>query len=97
MITGLGSLSCIYSIALSGVNLIYMHHPMGTTGFQYSSDLMGAQGQFIASPVIYFAQGLLHSLISTRYFESSMVSSLEMGKNKFITDFFPEENGVKGI
>lgn len=51
-------------------------------------DLMGAEGQFLASPIIYFPPGFLHSVFSTTHFAKSRFSSFETGKNQFITEFF---------
>lgn len=51
-------------------------------------DLMGAKGQFPASPIIYFPQGFLCSVLSTTRFAKSRFSSFETGKNQFITEFF---------
>lgn len=51
-------------------------------------DLMGAKGQFLGSPIIYFPQGFLCSVFSTTHFAKSRCSSFQTGKNQFITEFF---------
>lgn len=58
-------------------------------------DLTGAKGQFIISPIIYFPQGFLHSVLSTRNFANPRFSSFEMVKINSLL-IFSEEICVEG-